>query len=70
MRGLVDPATLHAIEWTSPRRTPVSWGRPGYTLGMGAAKAVWPLGLKAYLALEREAPVKHELWATQGRLPA
>ena len=53
-----------------PGRTPVSWGRPGYTLGMGAAKAVRPLGLKAYLALEREAPVKHELWATQGKLPA
>jgi hypothetical protein len=61
LRGLVDPATLHAIEWISPRRTPVSWGRPGYTLGMGAAKAVRPLSLEEYLALEREAPVKHEL---------
>jgi Uma2 family endonuclease len=28
---------------------------------MGAAKAVRPLGLEEYLALEREAPVKHEL---------
>jgi hypothetical protein len=37
---------------------------------MGAAKAVRPLGLEEYLALEREAPVKHELWATQGKLPA
>jgi len=61
LRGLVDPATLHAIKRISPRRTPVSWGRPGYTLGMGAAKAVRPLSLEEYLALEREAPVKHEL---------
>ncbi len=28
---------------------------------MGAAKAVRPLTLEEYLALEREAPVKHEL---------
>ncbi len=28
---------------------------------MGAAKAVRPLSLEEYLALEREAPVKHEL---------
>ena len=28
---------------------------------MGAAKAVRPLSLAEYLALEREAPVKHEL---------
>ena len=28
----------------------------GYTLGMGAAKAVRPLSLEEYLALEREAP--------------
>jgi transposase len=38
-----------------PGRTPVSWGRPGYTLGMGAAKAVRPLGLKECLALEQGA---------------
>jgi Uma2 family endonuclease len=28
---------------------------------VGAAKAVRPLSLEEYLALEREAPVKHEL---------
>ena len=32
-----------------------------YTLAMGAAKQVRPLTLEEYLALEREAPVKHEL---------
>jgi hypothetical protein len=37
---------------------------------MGAAKAVRPLGLEEYLALESKAQAKHELWATQGKLPA
>ena len=32
-----------------------------YTLAMGAAKQVRHLTLEEYLALEREAPVKHEL---------
>ena len=32
-----------------------------YTLAMGAAKQVRPLTLEEHLALEREAPVKHEL---------
>ncbi len=32
-----------------------------YNLSMGVAKAVRPLSLEEYLALEREAPVKHEL---------